>query len=455
MPTTKSMETALGGAGAAQTELAKTLRLWYPLYRKSWQEPADEKCIFAVGVHSYSANVGRMKGTEMEYMTVKETAKAWNVSVRTVNMYLNAGRVPGAIRKEHGWLVPADARKPEDRRRRQSGGPMESRTVKCFMPILALAYPPGGFEQAVGRLGDPEEREMARAGHYYFQGSMEAAQEKSASFLQSECADIRLSALWIHAMASLSLGDVDACMQDFESVQREGASAQDETVRVESEFIAMVSDIYFHREEACVSDLLPHFAHLSDGLRYFALYARAHALYLRGEYRQAVGEVGAALALMQGTYPIAAIYLNIVGAMACNSMAEHKEAQHFFDAAWELAAVDGYFEPLAEHHGMLQGLVERKTRGSQPELYQRISELVYRFSRGWMKIHNPNSQRKVTDALTPYEFSIAMLAAKGRSNKEIADYLSISVNSVKAYLATIYQKIGITKRSELRDYVNY
>lgn len=49
------------GAGAAQTELAKTLRLWYPLYRKSWQEPADEKCIFAVGVHSYSANVGRMK----------------------------------------------------------------------------------------------------------------------------------------------------------------------------------------------------------------------------------------------------------------------------------------------------------------------------------------------------------------------------------------------------------
>ena len=47
------------------------------------------------------------------------------------------------------------------------------------------------------------------------------------------------------------------------------------------------------------------------------------------------------------------------------------------------------------------------------------------------------------------------LAAKGRTNKEIADYMSISVNSVKAYLTTIYQKIGITKRSDLKFYVNY
>ena len=48
-----------------------------------------------------------------------------------------------------------------------------------------------------------------------------------------------------------------------------------------------------------------------------------------------------------------------------------------------------------------------------------------------------------------------MLAAKGRSNKEIADYMYISVASVKTYLATIYQKIGITKRTDLKYYVNY
>lgn len=54
-----------------------------------------------------------------------------------------------------------------------------------------------------------------------------------------------------------------------------------------------------------------------------------------------------------------------------------------------------------------------------------------------MKIHNPVSTLQVTDALTPYEFSIAMLAAKGRSNKEIAALMGISVNTVKSYMESI------------------
>ena len=48
----------------------------------------------------------------MNYLTVKETARRWGVSVRTVNMHLNAGRVPGAVRKEHGWLVPQMPKNP-------------------------------------------------------------------------------------------------------------------------------------------------------------------------------------------------------------------------------------------------------------------------------------------------------------------------------------------------------
>ena len=107
-------------------------------------------------------------------------------------------------------------------------------------------------------------------------------------------------------------------------------------------------------------------------MRYLALYGRAHALYLRKEYQQAIGEVEAASALMQQAYPVAAIYLNIVGAMASNSLARHEDAQRFFDRAWALALPEGYIEPFAEHHGMLQGLVERKLRGTQPELYQQV-----------------------------------------------------------------------------------
>lgn len=69
-----------------------------------------------------------------------------------------------------------------------------------------------------------------------------------------------------------------------------------------------------------------------------------------------------------------------------------------------------------------------------------------------MDIHNPQLQSSVTDKLTPMEFSIAMLASKGWTNQEIADHLSMSVNTIKHYLSRIFQILGVEKREELKPF---
>jgi len=56
--------------------------------------------------------------------------------------------------------------------------------------------------------------------------------------------------------------------------------------------------------------------------------------------------------------------------------------------------------------------------------------------------------------LTPYEFALAMMASKGKTNKEIADYLHISINTVKSHLSTIYRILDVTKRTELKERLN-
>ena len=182
--------------------------------------------------------------------------------------------------------------------------------------------------------------------------------------------------------------------------------------------------------------------------------AIAHALYIRREYEHAMGIAESAL-LMAGTrYPIDSIYLNIVLCMICMSLKQDERAEQKFDAAWSIASREGYIHPFVEHHGILQGQVERALRKQEPETYNKIVQSVYRFSRGWMKIHNPVSTLQVTDALTPYEFSIAMLAAKGRSNKEIAALMGVSVNTVKSYMESIFEKLQISSRNEIDAYVN-
>ncbi|HEU0316119.1 MAG TPA: helix-turn-helix transcriptional regulator [Solirubrobacteraceae bacterium] len=58
-------------------------------------------------------------------------------------------------------------------------------------------------------------------------------------------------------------------------------------------------------------------------------------------------------------------------------------------------------------------------------------------------------RREDRDALTTAEQRVARLAAAGLSNREIADQLWLSVNTVGSHLRSIYAKLGIHSRREL------
>ena len=49
----------------------------------------------------------------MQYLSVTETAKKWNISERSVRNYCAHGRVPGAALKGKTWFIPENAKKPE------------------------------------------------------------------------------------------------------------------------------------------------------------------------------------------------------------------------------------------------------------------------------------------------------------------------------------------------------
>ncbi|MCT9112163.1 helix-turn-helix transcriptional regulator [Streptomyces mirabilis] len=54
-------------------------------------------------------------------------------------------------------------------------------------------------------------------------------------------------------------------------------------------------------------------------------------------------------------------------------------------------------------------------------------------------------------ALTPQQREIAMLAAAGLTNKQIAERLFLSPRTVSTHLYQIYPKLGVTTRAGLRD----
>lgn len=53
---------------------------------------------------------------EKKYLSAKEFAKKWGVSVRRVQMLCVEGKIPGAKKNGKAWMIPADAIQPEDGR---------------------------------------------------------------------------------------------------------------------------------------------------------------------------------------------------------------------------------------------------------------------------------------------------------------------------------------------------
>lgn len=56
-----------------------------------------------------------------EYMTVQEAAKKWELSERRIQKLCIDNRIDGVIHLSRVWLIPKDAEKPADGRRKKRG----------------------------------------------------------------------------------------------------------------------------------------------------------------------------------------------------------------------------------------------------------------------------------------------------------------------------------------------
>lgn len=64
-------------------------------------------------------------------------------------------------------------------------------------------------------------------------------------------------------------------------------------------------------------------------------------------------------------------------------------------------------------------------------------------------LDKPEASVYLIDPLTEREMEVLMLIAEGMSNKEIADHLDITINTVKGYIKNIYQKLGVHRRVQV------
>ncbi len=333
----------------------------------------------------------------------------------------------------------------------------EKHTTRVPMLLMSSAFPLGRCIEFIESIDDVPQKEMAYAEYYYFSGRHEKAVEYAEMYLNCEDIMLKLSASLIYTFANLSLDRIHSARFGLERLKEYLKEAMleetDKKTRACCVFVATAAHTLLHIPVGDLPPLAEYLSEFTKGMQLWGAYVLAHKAYLVKDYQRSLGIVQTCLMTCSKVYPIAMIYLNLVVAMDLMNLKETDKAKVYFMKVWEISRPDNLIEGIGEHHGLLQGLIEACMKKDYPEDYARIIDITYKFSAGWRRIHNPDPNEDVADNLTTTEFTIAMLANRGWTNKEISEYLEITPRTVKQHLTCVFNKLNIENRKQLKNFM--
>ncbi|MCB9420212.1 MAG: AAA family ATPase [Ardenticatenaceae bacterium] len=183
--------------------------------------------------------------------------------------------------------------------------------------------------------------------------------------------------------------------------------------------------------------------------------AEMHDLPLsKARVHLAAGNASAALALLeksrQQTKDLSDEQLKtiILQAIAFQEHGDTDKAVEHLGVALTLAEPGGFIRIFVDEGlPMARLLSEAGTRGIMPNY---CGKLLAVFEAEGQKIEHepdPPPAQSVIDPLTNRELEILTLIAAGQKNKEIAEQLVISLNTVLYHIKNIYSKLGVNKRT--------
>lgn len=384
----------------------------------------------------------------MQYESVKSAAERLGVTARAIQKWAASGKISGAKRVGKPWLIPVDFEGPEQ---------TENGKIHSPMPLLNAPFSVGHCMEYIDEIAIETEHDMALAEYYYFRGEHIKSSAITEKYLNHPDVSLSICANALYAFANIGCGRRHLADYGLNAIKLKVKLAFQKNASVEAYnaalFFTNLIAVLMHIKDKDIPLMYDSLEKLPKGLRIFGAYILAHKAYLNKDYRRALGIADIALALPEQQYPLPKIYLHLIAAVSLINTKHTEEARKHFNSAVDLAKQDGFFQPFAEHHGLLQGLIEATLRWKNPEIYNRIILLTESFSGSWRYIHNEINNKITTVSLTPNEFSVAMLYSRGWKITEIATHLQLSERTVKRIVSDIYEKLDITSKAELSKYM--
>ncbi|MBP1736928.1 MAG: ATP-dependent transcriptional regulator-like protein [Oscillospiraceae bacterium] len=182
-----------------------------------------------------------------------------------------------------------------------------------------------------------------------------------------------------------------------------------------------------------------------------AIYVHLSCLALEGKYTRLAGEALAVPEGLGGKSAFAWMLLSLLQAVGQYLAGNREQALTHLSRAAELELSEGFVTHLATWAAYLGGLADELIQAKYPDRYDAYLKTRERLAEGRKTISRALSKEEGPEALTEREREIALLAAKGLRNGEIAEKLRVSESTVRFHLRAAFQKLGVDRRSKLAE----
>ena len=397
----------------------------------------------------------------MEYITVGEAAKKWDVSPRQVQRLLSKNRIPGARKYGRSWMIPADTKKPSDPRLAPDSpgaSPEQNSSDEAdLLDLLSKTYifvPIYDPESIFAQIDDERARIFHRACFAYLKGDFE-----ETILCYRECENdfnAKLVVSTVAFPAAISIGDYIL----FEEIEKFLKQVVHTTT---SKMIVSFAELILSNGYlgALAATMAPKwmkdgdFTSLPPYVKFDAARARAKYFQCRGDYTSMLNVAQTALSLFDSSRETSfpAIYMNVFSAFAFFERGDEKNAEKYLLNAMEKSLKNAYITPFAEALYQFGGLVEKLLAQYYPEWLNPVVEQSRRIFPNWVSFHNRFTRDNVTQILSRREYHIALASSKNVPYAIIAEQHGISVSRLKSIMREIFDKLNIKNRKELAQYL--
>jgi LuxR family maltose regulon positive regulatory protein len=165
-------------------------------------------------------------------------------------------------------------------------------------------------------------------------------------------------------------------------------------------------------------------------------------------------EVLPLLARMAGEAEAGSRFGRLIEILALQAVARHAQgdtagAWTALETALTMGEPEGYVRVFVEQGAPMAGLLQRAAaRGTAAEYVSRLLAAFEAEGVESIPTRSSSSTPPLVEPLTARELEVLHLLGEGRSNREIAEALVLTVNGVKKHTSNIYGKLGVHSRTQ-------